>query len=57
MMTTNFEIGISTLAAKMTSAMSQAPWCISSIAPPTMVLSVSRPKVRVFSIGRRLAGR
>ena len=35
---------MTTLAAKTTSAMSQAPWCRSSITPPTMVLSVSRPE-------------
>ena len=56
-MTTNFEIGMTTLATKTTRAMSQAPWWASSTTPPRMVESVSWPRVRVRSIGRRLAGR
>ena len=56
-MTMNLVTGISTLAAKTMIATSQAPWWKSSITPPTMVLPSARPRVRVSSIGRRLAGR
>ena len=55
-MTTNLVQGITTLATKTMVATSQAPWWKSSMTPPTMVLSCSRPRVRVFSIGSRLAG-
>ena len=37
-------------------ATSKAPWWRSSTAPPTMVLPWARPRVRVKSMGRMLAG-
>ena len=56
-MTTNLVTGITTLAAKTMMATSQAPWWASSMTPPTMVLPWARPRVRVSSMGRTLAGR
>ena len=56
-MTTNFGVGMTTLAKKTTKAMSQAPWWSELDDAAEDGVSVSRPRVRVRSIGRRFAGR